>query len=54
MKKITEKAMVEWAVQHKIGTKIDGVVISQYLQDKEGDIYIAFPLKDFMRKYMEE
>lgn len=54
MKKITDEAMVEWAIQHKIGTEFNGVVISQYLQDKEGEIYIAFTLRDFMRKYMEE
>lgn len=54
MKKITDEAMVEWAVKHKQGTKIDGLTISQYLQDEDGNVYIAFPLKDFMRKYMEE
>lgn len=54
MKKITDEAMVEWAVKHKVGTEFNGVVISQYLQDGDGNIYIAFPLKDFMRKHMEE
>jgi hypothetical protein len=53
MKRITEKVMVEWAREHKPGSKVNGLTISQYMQDEEGKVYVAIPLKEFIKKAEE-
>lgn len=54
MKRITEKVMVEWAREHKAGKKVNGLTISQYMQDEEGNVYVAIPLKEFIKKTEED
>lgn len=54
MKRITEKVQVEWAREHKSGTKIFGLTISQYAQDKNGVVYVAIPLKEIIKKDLGE
>ena len=54
MKRITEKVMVEWAREHKPGKKVNGLTIVQYLQDEDKHVYVAIPLKEFIKKVEED
>ena len=53
MKRITDKVITEWARSHKIGTKIFGLTLSQYLQDDNANVYIAVPLREVIEKDLE-
>ena len=48
--RLTEKKIVEWAREHKIGTKVLGLTISQYVQDENGVVYVAIPIKEIIKK----
>lgn len=48
--RLTEKKIVEWAREHKIGTKVFGLTISQYVQDENGVVYVAIPIKEIIKR----
>ena len=50
MRKITRKVMVEWVKEHKPGTKVNGLTVSQYVQDEDEVVYVVIPLKEFIKK----
>ena len=51
MKRITQKAIVDFCRGHKVGSQIiDGLTLFQYVQDEDGTIYAVIPVKDFIRK----
>ncbi len=50
MKRITQKAIVDFCREHKVGTKIEELTIFQYVQDEDGTIYAVIPVRDFIRK----
>lgn len=51
--RLTEKKIVEWAREHKIGTKVFGLTISQYVQDENGVVYVAIPIKEIIKRDSE-
>lgn len=54
MKRITQKAIVDFCREHKVGTKIEELTIFQYVQDENETIYAVIPVKDFIKKMRAE
>ena len=54
MERVTKNKIVNWAREHKVGTKVLGLTISQYVQDENDKIFVVVPIKDLIRKEMNE
>lgn len=54
MKRITQKAIVDFCREHKVGTEIEELTIFQYVQDENETIYAVIPVKDFIKKMRAE
>lgn len=54
MKRITKNREIEWAREHKAGTKIFDLTIAQYVQDENEVLFAVIPLKDLVKKDLGE